>query len=43
MITEGYTFDEVYESTKEIVKKSILVSVKTLDNMVRSGHLKRSG
>lgn len=43
MISEGYTFDEVYESTKEIVKKSnILVSVKTLDNMVRSGRVSKS-
>src|SRR5690606_8682964 len=42
MISEGYSFIDVYESTQEAVKSAnILVSVKTLDNMVRSGRVSK--
>lgn len=42
MIAKGYSFEEVYKSTLESVKSSnILVSVKSLDNMVRSGRVSK--
>lgn len=42
MISEGYSFNDIYESTQEAVKSAnILVSVKTLDNMVRSGRVSK--
>jgi len=39
----GKSFDEVYQSTLDVVNNSnILVSVKSLDNMVRSGRIRKS-
>src|SRR5690606_21806553 len=39
----GKSFDEVYQSTLDVVNNTnILVSVKSLDNMVRSGRIRKS-